>query len=41
MHWFIDSGAASAFEMASNDLPSFLSQLNIRELTKAALAYCR
>jgi len=31
MHWFIDSGAASAFEMASNDLPSFLSQLNIRE----------
>jgi hypothetical protein len=31
MHWFIDSGAASAFEMASNDLPSFLSQLKIRE----------
>jgi|SRR6267154_1471356 len=31
MHMFMDSGAASAFEMASNDLPSFLSQLNIRE----------
>jgi hypothetical protein len=30
-HRFIDSGAASAFEMASSDLPSFLSQLNIRE----------
>lgn len=31
MHWFMDSGAASAFEMASNDLPSLLSQLKIRE----------
>jgi hypothetical protein len=31
MHWFMDSGAASAFEMASDDLPSFLSQLKIRE----------
>jgi len=31
MEWFVDSGAPSAFEMASNDLPSFLSQLKIRE----------
>jgi hypothetical protein len=31
MHWSLDSGAASAFEMASNDLPSFLSQLKIRQ----------
>jgi hypothetical protein len=30
-HWFMDSGAASAFEMASADLPSFLSQLKIRD----------
>jgi hypothetical protein len=31
MRRFMDSGAASAFEMASDDLPSFLSQLKIRE----------
>jgi len=30
-HRFMDSGAASAFEMASSDLPSFLSQLKIQE----------
>ena len=31
MHTFSDSGAASAFEMASSDLPNFISQLKIRE----------
>ncbi len=30
-HRFIDSGAASAFEITSSDLPRFLSQLSIRE----------
>jgi hypothetical protein len=29
MHLFSDSGAASAFEMASSDLPNFISQLKI------------
>jgi len=33
-HIFMDSGAASAFEMASNDLPKFLSQLKIKETHK-------
>jgi hypothetical protein len=36
MHSFSDSGAASAFEMASSDLPSFLSQLKIRETREGA-----
>jgi hypothetical protein len=31
-HRFMDSGAASAFEMASSDLPSFLSQLKIQNI---------
>jgi hypothetical protein len=31
MHRFMDSGAASAFEMTSDDLATFLSQLKIRE----------
>jgi hypothetical protein len=31
---FIDSGAASAFEMASNDLPKFVSQLTIKKTHK-------
>ena len=31
MHLFSDSGAASAFEMASRDLPSFVSQLKIQQ----------
>jgi hypothetical protein len=31
MHLFSDSGAASAFEMASGDLPSFVSQLKIQQ----------
>src|SRR5262245_60846028 len=30
-HIFIDSGAASAFEMASDDLPKFLAQLKIKK----------
>jgi hypothetical protein len=32
MHNFMDSGAASAFEMAPSDLPSFVSQLKIHEV---------
>lgn len=32
MHAFMDSGAASAFEMAASDLPGFLSQLKIHEV---------
>jgi len=31
MHRFMDSGAASAFKMASSDLPSFLTQLKLLE----------
>jgi hypothetical protein len=31
MHLFSDSGAASVFEMASRDLPSFVSQLKIQQ----------
>src|ERR1700730_789573 len=31
MHRLSDSGAASAFEMKSSDLPGFLSQLKIQE----------
>jgi hypothetical protein len=31
MHLFSDSGAASALEMAARDLPSFVSQLKIRQ----------
>lgn len=31
-HKFIDSGAASAFEMAASDLPRFLSQLKVQEI---------
>jgi hypothetical protein len=31
MHLFSDSGAASAFEMASRDLPSFVLQLKIQQ----------
>jgi hypothetical protein len=29
MHLFMDSGAASAFEMEARDLPSFVGQLKI------------
>jgi len=36
MHWFSDSGAASALEMNSSELPSFLSQLEIRETHEGA-----
>jgi len=31
MHTFMDSGAASAFEMDSRDLPAFVSQLKLRD----------
>src|SRR6266566_3056568 len=31
MHWFMDSGAASAFEMASEDISDFISQLTIEK----------
>jgi hypothetical protein len=35
-HTFIDAGAASAFEIASNDLPKFLAQLKIKDTHKGA-----
>lgn len=34
MHLFMDSGAASAFKMAANDLPNFEAQLKILETNK-------
>jgi hypothetical protein len=36
MHLFSDSGAASAFEMDSRELPSFVSQLKIRQSNEGA-----
>src|SRR6185369_14839571 len=35
-HVFIDAGAASAFEMASNDLPQFIAQLKIKKTHEGA-----
>src|SRR5882724_5098484 len=39
MHLFMDSGAASAFEMDARDLPSFLAQFKILQ-TKECLPGC-
>ena len=36
-HTFIDSGAVAAFEMASSDLPNFISQLRIHDTQETTL----